>query len=86
MYVVVMHEVSDPAGFWSALQDAEKGVMPEGRRLHYFLPSPDASKIACLWQAPTVDDVKALVEPAFGAVSKNDFFEVDTEKAAGLPA
>jgi len=38
MYVVVMHEVSDPAGFWSALQDAEKGVMPEGRRLHYFLP------------------------------------------------
>lgn len=57
-----------------------------GRRLHYFLPCPDASKIACLWQAPTVDDVKALVEPAFGAVSKNDFFEVDAEKAAGLPA
>jgi hypothetical protein len=82
MYVSVIHTISDPQRFWSA---AEGGELPEGVALHSSFPNPDGSKAACLWEGDSVDAVKDVIESTVGEVSSNDYFEVDAEKAQGLP-
>jgi len=83
MHVTAIHSISDPERFWSAIQQA--GDPPEGMTLHSTLPSPDGSKAVCLWEADSVERVRGLVEETTGNASSNEFFEVDEQRALGLP-
>ena len=83
MYVGVMHRIHDADAFFSrgeALFDP-----PAGIRGITFCPSKDASEAICLWEGPSVDAVRGLIDGTMGDSSENTYFEVDAERAMGLP-
>jgi hypothetical protein len=83
MFVVAIHEISDPERFWSNPPD-----LPAGLSLHSTYPRDDGSKAVCLWEADSVDAVREFVDGVTGEVAKNEFFEVDSQHPGtqGLPA
>ena len=83
MYVVVQHQIHDPAAFWSRVSQAPE--LPAGVTLHSSYPSSDGSRAVCLWEADSVESVRSLVESVVGDLSTNDYFEVGAERAMGLP-
>ena len=83
MHVAVIHEISDPQGFWSAVQEA--GDPPEDVTLHSALPNGDGSRAVCVWEAQTLDRVREVVEGTSGDRSRNEYFEVNESNAQGLP-
>ncbi len=84
MYLNAKHAISDPARFWGAVRAA---VAPPagGPKLHGTYPNRDGTEAVCLWEAESVDAVKAAVEAVVGNASRNEFFEVDPANAVGLP-
>jgi hypothetical protein len=84
MYIVARHQISDPEKFWATAQEAVANL-PHGVKLHYTLPNTEGSAAVCLWEADSVDIVKNLVDSTVGQVSKNEFYEVDSKNAVGLP-
>ena len=82
--VIVQHRISDPETFFAAAQ-AGTANLPGNLRLHHVFPEPGGSRAVCLWEAESVDAVRDFVEPAVGNVSQNDYFEVDSGSALGLP-
>ena len=83
-YVVAIHEISDPEGFWDTAGSSE---IPEGITLHETYPREDGKRAVCLWEADSVDAVRELVDGLSGATSQNEFFEADSghQGALGLP-
>ena len=84
MYVVVKHSISDPAKFWPIAQEAA-AALPQGTRIHSTLPNREGSTAVCLWEADSVEAVRSLVESVAGDMSQNEYYEVDSQKAMGLP-
>ena len=84
MFVVVQHKISDPATFWSLAGEA-LASLPEGTKVCQSLPNADGSQAVCLWSADSVDTVKDLVESKVGHISTNEYYEVETQNAMGLP-
>jgi hypothetical protein len=85
MYITVIHDISDPEKFSEAVQSATAAGFPDGITLHCSYPSANGTRSTCLWEADTVDAVRDLVEPAVGEFSNNEYFEVSTDHALGLP-
>jgi hypothetical protein len=81
MYVIAIHDISDPDAFW-----AEQPDLPEGLELPTVAPSPDGTRAICIWKGDSVDAVREFVDGATGEVANNEFFEVKDENAQGLPA
>ncbi len=84
MYVVVQHRIKDAH---AALSRGENVVedAPPGMRARHFYPSQDLSAATCLWEAESVNAVRQYVDSTFGDSSENSYFEVDPERALGLP-
>lgn len=84
-YVVAIHDIADPDGFWSAADPSMQ--FPPGITLHSTYPRGDGSRAVCLWEADSVDAVRQLVDGVVGDYSKNEFYEVDAGHAGtlGLP-
>jgi hypothetical protein len=90
MHVSVHHTISDPqkwAQITSAMKTAvEQGRLPQGLKGLMYLPSADGRRADCLWEAPSVEAVKNFLEPETGAAARNEYFQVNSEAAMGLPA
>ena len=82
MYIIVEHRISDPTTFFSIAQQAR---IPDGMKLHQVMPSEDASRCVCLWEADSPRAVREFVDPAVGHVSANEYFAVDAAHAVGMP-
>jgi hypothetical protein len=84
-YVVAIHDISDPDRFWGAAGSA--GELPPGIALHSTYVRDDGSRATCLWEAPSVDAVRQLLDATVGDSSRNEFFEVAPEHPGtrGLP-
>ena len=80
MYVISIHEVSDPDKFWSGQLD-----LPEGTELSIAAPSADGTRGVCVFKSDSVETVRNLVEGAAGAVSTNEYFAINEGSAHGLP-
>ena len=80
MYVAVVHDISDPEKFWSL------GGFPEGITVKASFQNATGAKAVCLFEARSVDAVRDVLESAAGAISDNEYFEVATDRAMGLPA
>ena len=80
MYVIAIHEVSDPDAFWSGPLD-----LPKGTELPIVVPSADGRRGVCVFKSDSVDTVRNLVDGAAGAISKNEFYAINENKAQGLP-
>lgn len=85
MYITAIHDISEPEKFSEVVRSATAAGFPEGIVLHSSYPSVDGTRSTCLWEADTVDTVRGVVEPAVGEFSKNEYFEVSTDLAIGLP-
>jgi hypothetical protein len=83
MYIVAIHDVSDPEKFWGTIQAA---TIPEGIRLHSTLPNASGTRAVCLWEADSEEQIRKLVEGTVGPASENEYFEVKADNAMGLPA
>jgi hypothetical protein len=84
MFIVAQHQISDPATFWSTVQEAAP-TLPSDVKLRQVLPNAQGTEAICLWEADSVDAVREVVEGSVGAVSTNTFFTVDSARAVGLP-
>ena len=81
MYVFTIHDVSDPAAFWSGQLD-----LPEGTELPMVVPSSDGSRGICVFKSDSLDTVKRVVNSATSQVSRNEFYAINETDALGLPA
>jgi hypothetical protein len=83
MYVTVIHRISDPESFERAEEAAIAAGLPDGFELPVHAATPDHTTGICIWQGPSVAEVRDLVESVVGEHSENEFFEVEVD---GLPA
>ncbi len=85
MFVTVIHRISNPDQFESSAKSATE-VIPSHLKLHQYLTGTDRKTATCLWETPTVEDVKEFLEPTFGHVSRNEYVPLNTEGSLGVPA
>lgn len=83
MFVSVIHRISDPDRFFEMARSAE---IPQDLRLPQSISSADRSTVVCLWEAPSVERVRDLLEPLTAGICKNEYSEVDVALSSGLPA
>jgi hypothetical protein len=84
MFVIVQHRVKDPAHFFADVpgvaSKAPAGIVPR-----QFCPSADKTAAVCLWEADSVEAVRAYLDPVTGDASENTYFAVGEAHAIGLP-
>jgi len=85
MNIVVQHRITDPEKFFSMNAEEVAGGGPAGVQGRQFFPSRDQSVAVCLWEADSIDTLRGYLDPATAGVSENTYFEVDTQRAMGLP-
>ena len=86
-FIVAIHDVSDPGRFWGAASEGLAQLPPSVSLLTTY-PQADGARAVCLWEAPSVDAVREIVDTGTGDFSRNEFFEVDPQHPGtrGLPA
>jgi hypothetical protein len=82
MHVGVIHRISDPKAFQQAEQAALDAGLPEGFRLPVHAETPDHTTALCIWEGPSVDAVRDLVESVVSEYSQNEYFEVELESSS----
>jgi hypothetical protein len=89
MIVGIYHNISDPQKFGGVVSKIDglikAGRLPQGIKALTFAPSTDGRKAFCLWEADSLSSLRSFLEPYTGSVARNDYFEVDTQKAENLP-
>jgi hypothetical protein len=83
MYIVVQHTITDPPMFWSAADPRE--LSPKAK-LHHTFPTPDGTRAVCIWEAGSVEELRSLLEPLVGPVSRNDYFAVENREGFAMPS
>jgi hypothetical protein len=83
MFVSVIHRISDPDRF---SEMARTATIPEDLRLPQVISAADRSTTVCLWEAPSVQRVRDLLEPLTAGICENEYAEVDAGLSLGLPA
>jgi hypothetical protein len=81
MHVGVIHRISDPKAFQQAERAALDAGLPEGFHLPVHAETPDHTTAMCVWDGPSVDAVRDLVESVVGEYSHNEYFEVELESS-----
>jgi hypothetical protein len=82
MHVGVIHRISDPEGFQQAEQQAMEAGLPEGFRLPVHAETPDHTTAICIWDGPSIDAVRDLVESVVGKHSENEYYEMELDQSA----
>ena len=89
MHVSVHHTISDPQQ-WEQVTTKmktalEQGRLPQGLKGLMYLPATDGRKADCLWEASSVDTLRNFLDREIGTAARNDYFQIKTEAAFGLP-
>ena len=63
----------------------EQGRLPQGLKALMYLPGANGRNADCLWEAPSVEALKTFLDPQIGIAAKNDYFQINTQAAVGLP-
>ncbi len=89
MIVGVYHSINDSQKFWEIAGQIDSVIkesrLPRGLKALTFAPSKDGRRAFCLWEADSTSSVRSFLEPYTGSAARNEYFEVDTQKAEGLP-
>ncbi len=85
MYIVVNHEIDDPAGFWTLARSATANL-PAGFKVHQTLSSPDGRRAVCVWEAASVEAVRDFLDPATAGMARNEYFESVNSEGTSMPA
>jgi hypothetical protein len=54
--------------------------------VHHTFPSPDGRKAVCVWEAESVEAVRSFLEPALGAVSRNEYYQAPNKEGIAVPS
>ena len=84
MYMIVQHSISDPVNFLHRAEELNK-KLPADIKLHHVFSAPDGTKAVCVWEAPTIAAVKAILEPATAQFGRNEYYEVPNKEGIVLP-
>ena len=82
MHVGVIHRISDSEGFQEAEQKALEAGLPDDFRLPVHAATRDHATAICIWQGPSVDAVRDLVESVVGQYSENEYYEMELDQSA----
>ncbi len=83
MYILVQHSISDPATFWNA---ADPRTLSPKAKLHHTFPTPDGTRATCIWEAGTLEELRNLLEPMVGRVSRNEYLPVENREGFAFPS
>jgi hypothetical protein len=83
MYVGAIHRISDPEEFFDVTQEILV-ALPLGVTINQILPSTDGKSCVSLWQSPSVQVVREIVDDASTGIAVNEFFEISAVQAVGL--
>ncbi len=84
MFVVVNHAISDASKFWAIAKSAT-AALPAGYKVIHTFPSPDGRKAVCVWEGPSVEAVRGLLDAATAGVARNDYFEAPNKEGMAMP-
>jgi hypothetical protein len=89
MFVAIHHNITD-SKTWEGITSqigpmVQQGRLPKGLKAVSYLPSTDGRRADCLWEADSVDNLKRFLEPLTSKAAKNEYFQINTEQAFGLP-
>jgi hypothetical protein len=77
MHVAAIHRISDPESFNRVVNSAMEAGPPDGFSLPYQFTAEDGRTQICVWEAPSVEAVRELVDSSVGEFAKNEVFTVD---------
>ncbi len=86
MHVVVQHKVVDREKLAGANPQEINNGGPAGVQGLQTLPTADGSMLFCVWETPSIETLRAYLDPVTTGVVENTYFEVDSDHALGLPA
>ncbi len=89
MFVAIHHTITDPQK-WDALatkigETVEQGKLPKGLKALFYFPSMDGRQADCVWEVDSMDNLRKFIDPQTTAAAKNEYFQINTEHAFGLP-
>jgi hypothetical protein len=85
MNIVVQHRIADPEKFFSMDAQEVGAGGPPGVQGRQFFPSTDRSVAVCLWEADSIGTLRDYLDQVTAGASENAYFEVDADRALGLP-
>ena len=83
MFVAIYHEIHDQDLFKEKVN--QMAPPAESLRRHQFFTATDLTKAACLWETPSVDELRNYIDPSLEPASTQTYFPVYEERAVGLP-
>ena len=86
MYVVVQHQVTDPAKFWPADVSQYATIVPPHLKLHQTLAGIDGSQAVCVWEAESIDAVRGFLDPFTAGAAVNEYFAAVNREGIAIPA
>ena len=89
MQVGIHHTITD-AKKWeqtkqSVMSKIQSGTLPPGLKPVLLVPGTNHQVTFCVWEADSIDDIKKFIDRESGSAARNEYFEVDTQNAIGLP-
>jgi hypothetical protein len=89
MYIGIHHTINDTKkweqGKQNVMSKIEGGTLPAGMKPVFVIPAVNQMTTFCVWEADSLDTVKKFIDRETGAAARNEYFEVDTKNAMGLP-
>jgi hypothetical protein len=89
MHVVIRHYISNPAKWEqsskSIMAKIEQHRLPPGLKPLEYLPSTDGRNADCVWETQSVKALQQFIDQETTGAARNEYFEVKTESAIGLP-
>jgi DNA polymerase/3'-5' exonuclease PolX len=89
MHVSIHHIITDQQKWDQVTKNlmaaVEQGRLPQGLKPLMYLPGTDGRKADCLWEAQSLDALKNFLNPQIGTAASNDYFQIKSEAAFGLP-
>lgn len=83
MFVSIHHQIHDEQ-LWKQKVNA-MAPPPASLRRHQLLTSVDLTEAACLWEAPSIEELRNYIDPSLEPASTQGYFQVYEERADGLP-
>jgi hypothetical protein len=84
MFIVVQHQIMDPATFWKDPENFIK-TLPQNLKLHSVFGNKAGDVAVCLWECDSLNNLRSFLEKETMNISKNQYFEVDTQRSMGMP-
>ena len=89
MHIGIHHTIKDAhkwdQGMQNIMGKIEGKTVPAGLKPVLFVPSTNHKTAFCVWEGESIDTVKKFVDRETSAGARNDYFEVESKNAIGLP-